>query len=106
MASGVTVIIPALDEAARIGEAIDSAFAAGASEVMVADGGSSDGTIDVAAAHGARIVSGERMRSRQCNRAAEQATGACLIFLHADTQLPAGACDAVAQALGGDADFG
>lgn len=106
MAASVSVIIPALNEAARIGEAIDSAFAAGAAEVLVADGGSADATRDVAVAHGARLVTGERMRARQCNRAAEEATGECLLFLHADTHLPAGACDAAADALAGGYDFG
>jgi rSAM/selenodomain-associated transferase 2 len=106
LSAAVTVIIPSLNEASRIGAAIDSAFAAGAAEVIVADGGSDDETPEVAAAHAARVITGDRMRSKQCNRAAEQATGECLVFLHADTQLPAGACEAVAQALAGGADFG
>ena len=39
------------------------------------------------------------MRARQLNRGAEAASYETLIFLHADTLLPAGACDAVTQAL-------
>jgi rSAM/selenodomain-associated transferase 2 len=95
----VSVIIPALNEAERIGATIDSAFAAGAAEVIVADGGSSDGTVEIATAHRARVLTGERMRSRQLNRGAEAATGEALIFLHADTLLPIGAADAVVAAL-------
>src|ERR1700719_3511802 len=106
MTARVTVIIPALNEAGRIGDAIDSAFGAGAAEVLVADGGSGDGTVAVAEAHGARVITGERMRSRQSNSAAKEATGDCLLFLHADTELPAGACRAVSEALDGGADFG
>jgi rSAM/selenodomain-associated transferase 2 len=106
MLPSVSVIIPALDEETRIGDAIDSAFAAGASEVLVADGGSSDGTAELAAAHGARVIRGERMRARQCNRAAAEAAGEILLFLHADTQLPAGACAAAAAAIASGADFG
>lgn len=106
MPAAVTVIIPALNEAARIGDAIDSAIAAGAAEVIVADCGSTDGTPDLAEARGARVVRGESMRARQCNRAAAEGTGQYLIFLHADTQLPPGACDAVGQALASGADFG
>jgi rSAM/selenodomain-associated transferase 2 len=106
MTARVTVIIPALNEAGRIADAIDSAFAAGAAEVLVADGGSEDGTAALAEAHGARVITGENMRSRQSNSAAKAANGECLLFLHADTQLPAGACRAVSEALGGGADFG
>ena len=106
MTTRVTVIIPALDEAGRIADAIGSAFAAGAAEVIVADGGSSDGTPALAEAHGARVVTGERMRSRQSNRAAALAAGECLLFLHADTRLPTGACLAVSQALASGFEFG
>ena len=95
----VSVVIPSLNEAERIGATIDSAFAAGATEVIVSDGGSTDATLSVARARGAIVVEGEQMRARQLNRGAETATGDALIFLHADTLLPAGACDAVASAL-------
>ena len=56
MSSPVSVIIPALNEEHRIASAIDSSFAAGAAEVIVADGGSSDATIAIAREHGARSV--------------------------------------------------
>lgn len=100
------MIIPTLDEEARVGVAVDSAFAAGAAEVIVADGGSSDGTVRVAREHGARVIEGETMRSRQMNRAAREASNDALVFLHADTLLPAGACTAVVQALASGAMFG
>src|ERR1051326_5418692 len=106
LAVRVTVIIPTLDEAGRVGAAIDSAFAAGADEVIVADGGSNDGTLTVAREHGARVIEGETMRSRQMNRAAAAARHEALVFLHADTRLPAGACALVAEALANGADFG
>lgn len=95
----VSVVIPALDEAERIGATIDAAFAAGASEVIVADGGSRDATAAVAEARGARVVTGERTRGRQLNQAATAASGDTLIFVHADTLLPPGAARAVDAAL-------
>jgi rSAM/selenodomain-associated transferase 2 len=99
----VSVIIPTLNEEALIGATIDAAFAAGAAEVIVCDGGSGDGTVAVARSHGARIVTGQRVRARQLNRGASEASHEMLVFLHADTFLPPGACEAVQKA---GADFG
>jgi uncharacterized protein len=104
--ANVSVIIPTLDEAARIGATIDAAFAAGAAEVLVVDGGSRDATVEIARAHGANVISGERMRARQLNAGARAATHDALLFLHADTLLPPGACDAVGRALDEGALFG
>jgi rSAM/selenodomain-associated transferase 2 len=95
----VSVVIPALDEAERIGATIDAAFAAGAAEVLVCDGGSRDATVSLAESHGASVITGERMRGRQLNQGAHAATGDTLIFVHADTLLPPGAADAVESAL-------
>lgn len=102
----VTAVIPALNEAERIATAVDAARAAGVAEIIVADGGSTDGTVTVAIAHGARVIEGERVRARQLNRGAAAASHDALIFLHADTLLPLRAADAVASALAGGAIFG
>jgi uncharacterized protein len=101
--NGVSVIIPTLNEEAHLGATIDAAFAAGAAEVLVCDGGSSDATLAIAAQHGARVIAGERRRARQLNRGAAEARHDWLLFVHADTLLPAGACAAVTQS---NADFG
>ena len=106
MPSPVSVIIPTLDEAERIAATIDSAFAAGAAEVIVADGGSTDATIEIANARGARVLHGERVRARQLNRGAAEAQYDVLLFLHADTRLPAGAASAVVEALDSGFVFG
>ena len=96
----VTVIIVALDDGRWIRASVDSAFGAGAAEVIVVDGGSADETRSVAAAGGARVIDCEPMRSRQFNRGAEMATNDALIFLHADTSLPRNAASSVLDALG------
>ena len=99
MPAPVSIIIAALNEEENIGATIDAALAAGASEVIVADGGSSDATIEIARTHGARVITGECIRARQLNRGADAAAHDLLLFVHADTHLPAGATDAVAHAL-------
>lgn len=102
----VAVIIPTLNEEESIGGTVQSAIAAGAAEVIVVDGGSFDRTARFATAAGARVLLCESLRARQLNRGAEAATSNALIFLHADTRLPAGAAAAVESALKGGAAFG
>lgn len=96
----VSVIIPALDEAARIRQSIDRAWRAGADEVIVVDGGSRDGTADIAAATRCALVESPRGRARQQNAGAARATGNVLLFLHADNWLAAGAVDQIRRVLG------
>ena len=79
--------------------AVASAFRAGASEVIVADAGSTDRTTALAAEEGAKVLPCSGPRARQLNEAAKIATNDALIFLHADTQLPEGAARAVVEAL-------
>lgn len=101
-----SVIIPTLNEEEHVGAAIDSALEAGAREVLVSDAGSTDATVAIAREHGARVIVSERMRARQLNRAASEATGEMLLFLHADTRLPRKAIDVAAVTLRGGAVFG
>lgn len=58
-----------------------------AGEIVVADGGSTDGTADLAATAGARVVQSPRGRGVQLAAGAEAASGDWLLFLHADTVL-------------------
>ncbi len=102
----LSVIIPTLNEEEWIGGTVESAFAAGAAEVIVVDGASFDRTTRFATAAGARVVLGDRMRARRLNRGAEAATGEALIFLHADTRLPHGAAEGVEKALTAGITFG
>jgi hypothetical protein len=84
----LSVIIPALNEVGRIETTIAAAQSADC-EIIVADGGSADGTADRARAAGAsRVILTGRGRALQQNAAAEAARGNVLLFLHADTILP------------------
>jgi len=86
----LSIIVPCLNE----GEGIAGALAALAplrargTEVIVADGGSSDGTADRAAPHADTVISAPRGRAAQMNAGAARARGEILLFLHADTLLP------------------
>ena len=94
----LSVVIPALDEAERIAEAVASARAPDV-EVIVVDGGSSDDTATRARNAGARVLHAPRGRARQLEAGAREARGDALLFLHADTRLPAGYADAALRAL-------
>ena len=95
----VAVVIPALAEEPSIAGAVRNALAAGADEVVVADGGSADRTVELARAAGARVLRVSRGRGLQLNVGAAAASGEALCFLHADVRLPPGAIDAIRGAL-------
>jgi rSAM/selenodomain-associated transferase 2 len=96
----LSVVIPTLDEAARIARRLDELAALGVDEVVVADGGSRDGTVEIARARpGVQVVTCPRGRGLQQNAGARAARGDVLVFLHADTALPDDACAWIARAL-------
>lgn len=83
----VSVVIPAINEADCVSRSVGSAFAAGASEVIVVDGGSADATVQVARDAGATLIASDPGRANQQNAGADLATGDTLLFLHADSAL-------------------
>ena len=86
-----SIIIPSLNESGRIGPTLDNVFSTAAPheiEVLVSDGGSTDATLDIAGRYPVTVINGTPGRAIQMNRAAQQASGEWLIFLHADTSLP------------------
>ena len=86
----LSVIIPCLNEAEGIAGTL-SALAplrARGAEVIVVDGGSSDGTVERAASFADLVISAPRGRAPQMNAGAARARGEIMLFLHADTLLP------------------
>lgn len=101
-APDVSVIVPALNEAAGIASTLASVRRQeGSVEVVVVDGGSDDGTAEAAraACPEATVLAAPRGRAAQMNAGAALASGSVLLFLHADTCLPDGALAAVRGAL-------
>lgn len=87
MKSKKSVIIPVVNEQETIVAAVRSAWAAGADEVIVVDGGSSDRTCQLAQSERARLIHSALGRARQQNAGAQVASGDIFVFLHADCQL-------------------
>jgi rSAM/selenodomain-associated transferase 2 len=102
-AMDLSIIVPTLDEVDGIAAALAALapLRARGVEIVVADGGSRDGTVEHARPHADRVVTAPRGRGAQMNAGATAATGRVLVFLHADTRLPADAdrlvCDGLAR---------
>ncbi len=97
----ISVVIPVLNEADRIAATL-AALAPlrdRGHEVIVVDGGSSDGTATLARRAADRVASAPRGRSSQMNAGAALAQGEVLVFVHADTRLPEDADARVLQGL-------
>jgi rSAM/selenodomain-associated transferase 2 len=101
----LSVIVPALNEAPGIERCLAALapLRARGHEVILADGGSTDGTAQLAAPHCDRVVGAPRGRAAQMNAGAAAAAGDALVFLHADTLLPPEADRLVLAALAGHA---
>jgi rSAM/selenodomain-associated transferase 2 len=100
-AQRLSVVVPALNEALGIRAVLEALapLRARGHEVIVVDGGSSDGTPELARGLCDRVLSAPRGRALQMNAGAAAATGDALVFLHADTRLPQGADELIFQSL-------
>lgn len=95
----LSVIIPTLNEASSIVGAIRSVQQCPGVEIIVADGGSTDATGQLASDHSAQFIQCEPGRGRQLACGADQANGDVLLFLHADTRLPFGYASEIRRTL-------
>lgn len=94
MSAPLSVVIPTLDVAGRIGPCLGRLMPGVSSglvrELILADGGSADAIGELAEAIGARLVRAPRGRGRQLAAGCAAARGDWLMVLHADTLLPVG----------------
>ncbi len=97
----LSIIIPVLNEAAGVQDALMriAPLRTSGVELIIADGGSHDGTVGKALALADFVIPSPRGRAVQMNAGAQLASGDALLFLHADTRLPAGAPDMILNAL-------
>jgi rSAM/selenodomain-associated transferase 2 len=104
----LSIIVPVLNEAAVIADTLDALapLRAQGHDVIVADGGSSDGTPGLLAGRADTVLDAPRGRATQMNAGAARARGDVLLFLHADTRLPPQADTLVARALQRGTDWG
>ena len=98
----LSIVMPSLDEAEGIGAALKALrpVRERGHEVIVSDGGSTDGTPRIAARGADRVLAAARGRARQMNAGAGVANGQVIVFLHADTRLPPAPDRVVFEALG------
>jgi rSAM/selenodomain-associated transferase 2 len=89
----LSIIVPVLNEADIIADTLAALapLRQRGAEVIVADGGSRDGTVDLARPGADRVIVAPRGRAAQMNAGASLARGDVLLFLHADTRLPGNA---------------
>lgn len=104
----LSIVVPVLNEAAEIRCALEplQRLRLYGVEVIVVDGGSSDTTAKLALPLAERVLTAPRSRARQMNAGAALARGAVILFLHADTRLPASAFEQIEHAIADGALWG
>lgn len=95
----ISIVIPTLNEAEELPRTLSTMTDCRDVEIIVVDAGSVDATTHIAADAGCRVLESSPPRARQLNVGAAAATGQHLLFLHADTRLPAGFTDAIHAVL-------
>jgi len=104
----LSIIVPVLNEADHIAAALDvlAPLRQRGHEIIVVDGGSSDTSVALCRGRADTLIEGPRGRARQMNAGAARANGDVLLFLHADTMLPADADSLVQAAVAAGACWG
>jgi rSAM/selenodomain-associated transferase 2 len=98
----ISVIVLTLDEEVRLPACLAALAGQAPHELIVVDGGSTDRSVEIARAAGARVIVSEPGRAAQANRGAAAAARDILLFVHADTRLAPGALELVERTLSAD----
>ena len=99
--TAISIIIPAFNEADNIVATLQplQPLRQQGHEIVIADGGSDDATIELARPLADHLINTPKGRARQMNAGAHQSSGEVLLFLHADTLLPGNAVALIQQSL-------
>ncbi len=97
--SVISIVIPTLNAASRLGETLAAVMAVPGVEVVLVDGGSTDQTVAIAKSYGVQALVSEPGRARQMNVGAAAVGGDVLLFLHGDTVLPVGFAHMVRETM-------
>ena len=95
------VVVPVLNETAALSHQLDAldALRSMGAQVLLVDGGSTDGTVQLARDAGFDVLASVRGRAQQMNAGARAASSDLLVFLHVDTRLPDGALHLIGHHL-------
>jgi rSAM/selenodomain-associated transferase 2 len=95
----ISIVMPVLNEAGSLRERLRALELGEGEELLVVDGGSTDGTVAMAGEFASRVLAGPRGRAVQMNLGARESSGGILFFLHADCTPPPGAFGIIRNAL-------
>lgn len=103
MTGALSIIVPVLNEVGEMPRLLEHLrhWQARGCEILVVDGGNHDGSKAAVRQAGFKLIESSSGRARQMNAGAARASGTCLLFLHADTRLPADADHMICAALSG-----
>lgn len=101
----ISIVIPTLNEAGTLAHLLGQLDREDEDhEVIVVDGGSTDGSPDIAQGFAVRVIRTAPGRGHQIKTGASVAQGDILLFLHADSRFPAGGLAAIRERLGAGSD--